>query len=197
MMFVPLAQVEARVARTAHAFFPPRWIVRARDVDSARQDLAAIVRELDATQPFIEIQSLDAMMLDSVGMQRFYLVVLSAFALFAVLLAAVGIYAAYSYMIASRTAEIGVRLALGASPGRIVCGIVGRAVLLGGVATGVGLASAAAGARVLDSLLVNVSASDPLTYAAVAVVLPATVTLATVVPAARAARIDPLDALRR
>ncbi len=197
MMFVPLAQVEARVARTAHAFFPPRWIIRARDVNTARRELAAVVREIDPTQPFIEIQSLDAMMLNSVGMQRFYLVVLSAFAVFAVLLAAVGIYAAYSFAIASRTAEIGVRLALGASPGGIVSGIVWRAVMLGGIATAVGLAGAAAGARVLNSLLFNVTASDPFTYVAVAVVLLGTVTLATLIPALRAAKIDPLIALRR
>jgi len=197
MMFVPLAQVEERVLRTAHSFFPPRWIVRARDVDSARRELAAVVREIDPTQPFIEIQSLDAMMLRSVGMQRFYLVVLSAFAIFAVLLAAVGTYAAYSYAIATRTAEIGVRLALGASPAGIVSGIVGRAVALGAIAIGVGLAGAAAGARVLNSLLFNVSVSDPLTYVAVAVMLLGTVTVATVIPASRAARIDPLSALRR
>jgi ABC-type antimicrobial peptide transport system permease subunit len=196
-VFVPLAQVEARVARTAHAFFPPRWIVRARDVNTARRELAAIVREVDRTQPFIEIQSLDAMMLNSVGMQRFYFVVLSAFAGFAVLLAAVGIYATYSYAIAGRTAEIGVRLALGASPGAIVAGIVWRAVFFGGIATGVGLAGAAAVARVLKTLLFDVSVSDPLTYAAVAVMLLGTVTLATLIPALRAAKIDPLIALRR
>jgi predicted permease len=197
MVFVPLAQVEARVARTAHAFFPPRWIVRARDVNMARRELAAIVREVDPTQPFIEVQSLDAMMLNSVGMQRFYFVVLSAFAGFAVLLAAVGIYATYSYAIAGRTAEIGVRLALGASPGAIVAGIVWRAVFVGGIATGVGLAGAAAVARVLKSLLFGVSVSDPFTYAAVAVMLLGTVTLATLIPALRAAKIDPLIALRR
>ena len=197
MLFVPLAQVEGRVARTAHAFFPPRWIVRARDVSTARRELAAVVREIDSTQPFIEIQSLDAMMLNSVGMQRFYLVVLSAFALFAVLLAAVGIYAAYSYAIASRTAEIGVRLALGASPGGIVSGIVRRAMALGAVATAVGLAGAAAGARALNSLLFNVSTSDPVTYVVVAGVLLGTVAVATLIPAVRAARIDPLIALRR
>jgi putative ABC transport system permease protein len=197
MMFVPLAQVEARVARTAHAFFPPRWIVRARDVSTARRELAAIVREVDPTQPFIDVHSLDAMMLNSVGMQRFYFVVLAAFAGFAVLLAAVGIYATYSYAIAGRTAEIGVRLALGASPGAIVAGIVWRAVFLGGMATGAGLVGAAAGARVLESLLFGVSAADPFTYAAVAVVLLGTVTLATLMPAMRAAKIDPLVALRR
>jgi putative ABC transport system permease protein len=197
MMFVPLAQVEARVASTAHAFFPPRWIVRARDVTTARRDLAAVVRDIDPTQPFIEIQSLDAMMVDSVGMQRFYLVVLSAFAVFAVLLAAVGTYAAYSYAIAGRTAEIGVRLALGASPSGIVSGIVRRAMLLGGSATAVGLAGAGAGARVLNSLLYNVSSSDPWTYVAVALVLLGTVAVAALIPAVRAARIDPLIALRR
>jgi predicted permease len=198
LMFVPLAQVEPRAIRTAHQFFPPRWIVRsAGDMESARRELEAVARELDPSQPFIEIQSFDAMMINSVGMQRFYLAVLSAFALFAVLLSAVGIYAAYSYSVASRTAEIGVRLALGAAPGRILAGIVGPALLLGAVATAVGLAAAATGVRVLDSLLFNVRGSDPLTYAAVAAVLLATVALATLIPALRAASIDPLTALRR
>lgn len=198
MMFVPLAQVEASVARTAHSFFPPRWIVRAaRDVDSARRELEAVIRELDPTQPFIEIQTLDALMINSVGMQRFYLVVLSAFALFAVSLAAVGIYAAYSYAIASRTAEIGVRLALGARPRSIVWEVVSRALLLGGLATAVGLVGAAAGAKILRAVLFNVSGTDPLTYAAVAVTLLATVFASTLIPAVRAARVDPLVTLRR
>ena len=197
MLFVPLAQVEAGALKTAHAFFPPRWIVRsARDVESARRELEAVVRSLDPSQPFIEIQTLDAMMSNSVGMQRFYLAVLSAFAIFAVLLAAVGIYATYSYAIASRTAEIGVRLALGASPARIIGGIVGRALALGALATAVGLGIAAASARLLNSVLYNVRASDPMSYATVAVILLGTVALATVIPAARAAKIDPLRALR-
>jgi putative ABC transport system permease protein len=198
MLFVPLAQVEPGALRTAHAFFPPRWIVRAaRDSDSARRVLETVVRELDPSQPFIDIQTMDAMMNNSVSTQRFYLAVLSAFAIFAVLLAAVGIYATYSFAIASRATEIGVRLALGASPGNIVRGIVGRALLLGSVATGVGLATAAASARVLNSVLYNVSPSDPFSYGVVAVVLLATVAVATMIPAARAARIDPLVALRR
>jgi predicted permease len=198
MLFVPLAQVEHGALRTAHAFFPPRWIVRAdRDLEGARRQLEAIVRELDPAQPFIEIQTLDAMMTNSVAMQRFYLAVLSAFALFAVLLAAVGIYATYSYAIASRTTEIGVRLALGAAPRKIVGDIVGRAVLLGGLAISVGLGGAAAASKLLNSVLYQVSPSDPLSYAVVGVVLLGTVALATFIPAARAARIDPLSALRR
>jgi putative ABC transport system permease protein len=197
MFFVPLAQVEAANVRVAHSYFPPRWIVRARDVAQARRELEAIIRELDSTQPFIEIQSLDALMINSVGMQRFYFVVLSAFALFAVSLAAVGIYAAYSYAIASRTAEIGVRLALGARPAGILWSVVSRALVLGGVATAVGLAAAAAGARVLRSVLFDVSTTDQLTYAVVGFTLLATVFAATLIPALRAARIDPLVAIRR
>ena len=198
MLFVPLAQVEHGAMKTAHAFFPPRWIVRsARDVESARRELEAVVRELDPTQPFIEIQTYDSLMANSVAMHRFYLAVLSAFAIFAVLLAAVGIYATYSYAIASRTTEIGVRLALGAAPRRIVMGIVLRALTLGAIATAVGLGAAAASARVLGSMLYGVTTSDPLSYVAVAVVLLGTVAIATTIPAARAARIDPLIALRR
>jgi putative ABC transport system permease protein len=115
----------------------------------------------------------------------------------AVALAAVGIYATYSYSIATRTAEIGVRLALGAAPRQIVTGIVVPAIALGAIATGVGLGIAAASAKILNSVLYNVSAADPASYAAVALVLLATVTMATIIPALRAARIDPLNALRR
>jgi predicted permease len=198
LLFVALAQVDGRTIRLAHQFFPPRWIVRAsRDVDSARRELETVIRALDPAQPFIEIQTLDSLMANSIPMERFYLAVLSAFSLFAVLLAAVGIYATYSYAIASRAAEIGVRLALGAAPQRIVTGIVGRAVLLGTVATTIGLVMAAASAKLLDSVLYNVSRLDPLSYAAVAVVLLGTVVLATSLPAWRAARIDPVSALRR
>ena len=198
LLFVPLAQADGPTIRTAHQFFPPRWIVRAeRDVAGARRELASVIRAIDPAQPFIEIQTLDDMMHRSVAMERFYLAVLSAFAMFAVLLAAVGIYATYSYAIASRTAEIGVRLALGASPRGIISSIVSRALVSGALATAVGLGVAAASARVLTSMLYEVKASDPLSYAVVAVMLLGTVAIATLIPAVRAARIDPLAALRR
>ena len=197
MMFVPLAQVEAPVVKTAHSYFPPRFIVRARDIDGARRALDEVVRQLDPAQPFIEIQTLDALMVNSVAMQRFYLVVLSAFAIFALALAAVGIYATYSYSIATRSAEIGVRLALGATPRDILGGVIGWALMLGGIATAVGLAAAAAATRVLRSVLFEVSSTDPLTYAAVGVMLLLTVASATLWPAVRAARTDPLRAMRQ
>jgi putative ABC transport system permease protein len=100
-------------------------------------------------------------------------------------------------MIASRTAEIGVRLALGAAPSRILWGVVRQGVLLGAVAVAVGLAGAAAASRVLRAVLFNVTGTDPVTYVVVAVTLLATIALATVLPAMRAARIDPLVAIRQ
>ena len=198
MMFVPLAQVEASIARIAHSFFPPRWIVRSSlDTAGARRHLETVIRALDPAQPFIEVQSLESLMLRSIGMQRFYLVVLTAFAAFAVLLAAVGVYAAYSYAVASRTTEIGVRLALGAAPRQIMWRVVSRALLLGTVATAFGLGAAAAAARLLRSVLFGISATDPSTYVMVGAALVLTVLLAALLPAVRAARVDPLTAIRR
>ena len=112
-------------------------------------------------------------------------------------LAAVGVYASYSYAVASRTSEIGVRLALGAAPLQIMWSVVSRALLLGAAATAVGLAVAAAAARLLRSVLFGVSAADPFTDLAVGIALVATVLLAALFPALRAARVDPLAAIRR
>jgi predicted permease len=198
VMFVPLAQLEASVARTAHSFFPPRWIVKSRqDLEGARRQLESVVRDLDPSQPFIEVRTLESLMVNSVSTQRFYFVVLMAFAVFAVVLAAVGIYAAYSYTIASRTAEIGVRLALGAAPRKILWGVLSQSLLLGAVAVGIGLAGAAAASRLLRSVLFQVEATEPSTYVAVGFILLTTILLATLIPAWRAARIDPLVAIRR
>jgi len=197
VMFVPLAQVDAAVLRTAHAFFPPRWIVRtSQNVDGARRQLEEVVRELDPAQPFVDVQTFESLMLNSISTQRFYLAVLLTFALFAVVLAAIGVYASYSYAIASRTQEIGVRLALGAAPSRILRRIVAQGLVHGGVAIVVGLMAAAAGGRVLQAVLFGVSPTDPATYAVVGVTLLGTVLVATLVPALRAARVDPLVAIR-
>jgi predicted permease len=197
MMFVPLAQVETALMRTAHSFFPPRWIVQSsQDVASARRELAAIIRDLNPTQPFIEIQTMDSLMVNSIAMPRFYLAVLLAFAFVAVSLAAVGIYGVYAYATASRLPEIGVRLALGASPRSILLQVIGRAVRLGTVATVAGLVGAAAVTRVLQSELFGITPTDPLTYTAVGVILIATVFAAALAPAVRAARVDPLVAMR-
>ncbi len=136
-------------------------------------------------------------MMRSIAMQRFYLVVLTAFAAFAVLLAAVGVYASYSYAVASRTSEIGVRLALGAAPRQIMWSVVSRALLHGRSGYRGGPRRGRRRGTTAASVLFGVSAADPFTYFAVGIALIATVLLAALFPALRAARVDPLAAIRR
>jgi ABC-type antimicrobial peptide transport system permease subunit len=124
--------------------------------------------------------------------RRFAMLLQLAFALVALALAAVGIYGTTSFYVAHRTREIGLRLALGAQPGRVLREVVWQGVALSLAGIVVGAAAAAALARTLASLLFGIGAGDPATYAAVALLLAA----ASLGPARRAARVDPLIALR-
>ncbi len=133
---------------------------------------------------------------DSIAPRRLNFVLVSAFALVALVLTAAGLYGVMSYIVAQRTREIGMRMALGAS-GRQVLGMVfGQAGRVTAVGIGIGVAGALALTRLMSSLLFGVSAADPLIYAAVSVLLAAVALAAVAVPASRATRIDPLRALR-
>jgi ABC-type antimicrobial peptide transport system permease subunit len=139
---------------------------------------------------------MSAIVTDSFARARFTAVVLSGFALLALVLGAVGVYGVVSCSVAQRTREFGVRMALGATPG-LVLGLVlkrGAAIAAGGVA--VGLAAAYAGTRTLSVLLYGVSPTDVLTFAAAPVLLAGIALMATWIPARRAVRTDPLHALR-
>lgn len=101
-----------------------------------------------------------------------------------------------SFAVARRTREIGVRMAMGARPGDILLMILGRGIALASLGLGIGLAGAFGVTRLLRSLLVGVAATDPLTFAAIALLVPLVTLLACLVPARRATRVDPLVALR-
>jgi predicted permease len=158
--------------------------------------LRATLSNIDPQLPLANIQTLEEVVRESTAARRFTVLLLGAFAALALILALVGIYGVMAYSVSRQTAEIGVRMALGASPGSVL-----RLILLGGlrpVAVGmaVGLAASLVLSRFIASLLFGVTPRDPITYATVAVLLLATAVIACIVPARQALRIDVVSALR-
>ena len=157
-----------------------------------RRNVAAIDREL----PIAKIEPMAAVIGASIAERRFTMLLLSAFAAVAVALAAIGIYGVLAYLVSQRTQEIGVRLAIGAAPGDVARLFLGEGARLALVGLAAGVAGAAAATRALSALLFGVTATDPLTFAAVAGTLALVALAAAYVPARRAARVDPMVALR-
>ncbi len=162
--------------------------------------LAALLREkVHAVDPLIPVpgaRSLGSIVTSSLGNERFRTQLLALFAGLALLLASVGIAGVMSQSVRQRTAEIGVRMALGAEPRRVVGGLLAEGMRLTALGLAIGTAGALAVSRVLASFLYGVGAADPATYAAVALLLAACAALACWIPARRAASIDPMRALR-
>ena len=160
---------------------------------------AAIVREihaLDPTIPIFDVRTMTDRMSDSMARQRFAAIMLGAFALFALILAAVGVYGVMSYLVSQGTHDIGVRMALGAQRGSIVWMVVRQAMELTGAGIVAGLVGAALLTRVMSTLLFGVSATDIVTFSAVPVILATIALLASYLPARRATQVDPVVALR-
>jgi len=160
---------------------------------------ASAIREVHAVDPdavVYDIRTMQDRLYRSMARQRFASVMLAAFAAFALLLAAVGIYGVMSYLVAQSTHDIGVRVALGASRGNILGLVIRQGMELTVAGIGTGLIGAAALTRVMASLLFGVSATDFLTFGAVALLLAAVAFAAAAIPARRATTVDPMVALR-
>jgi putative ABC transport system permease protein len=151
---------------------------------------------IDRHQPVSNVAAMQDLVSESLARQRFSVLLLGAFAGVALVLAAVGIYGVMSYSVAQRTHEIGVRMALGARPRDVLGLAVGQGLKLVLAGVVIGVASALAMTRVMASLLFQVSPADPATYAAISLTLAGVATAACLVPARRAAKVDPLIALR-
>src|SRR4030095_15732365 len=146
--------------------------------------------------PIYKLQTLEELVSASVAQPRFYMLLLGGFAVVALVMAAIGMYGVIAYAVSQRRQEIGVRMALGATRGSVVRMVGARGWVLRFAGAAAGLAGAFLATRGLRSLLFAVSASDPMTYTGVALVLAAVAAFVSYLPARRAARTEPQLALR-
>jgi putative ABC transport system permease protein len=156
----------------------------------------AQVTAVDKDQPVSNIQSMEQIISVSISQQRFSMLLLGIFAAVALVLAAVGIYGVMSYTVSQRTSEIGIRVALGASRSDVLRLVVGEGMRLALIGMGFGLAGALAVTRLMAAMLFGISATDPITFAAIALLLGGVALLACYLPARRAMKVDPMIALR-
>jgi putative ABC transport system permease protein len=191
------ARPEVYVSYLQNAQERMRLVIRtATDPLTTVPAVREVVRALDKDLAFSQVLTMTQLLDRSVSQRRLNMLLLGLFAAMALLLAAIGIYGVMSYSVSQRTHEIGVRMALGAERRHIFKLVVGQAATLALVGVGIGLAAALALTRLMSSLLFGVSATDPLTFAGVAVLLTVVALLASYLPARRAMRVDPMMALR-
>jgi len=172
-------------------------IVRSTTEPSALfQSIRTRLRAVDKDQPLTSMRLLDQIISESTGQRRFSVVLLTAFAGVALILAIVGLYGVMAYLVTQRTHEIGLRMALGAPRVNVFRLIVGQGLLLTAFGLVIGLAGALALTRLMSSMLYEISATDPLTFAGIPIALAVVSFLASYVPARRAMKVDPIVALR-
>lgn len=156
----------------------------------------SIVAQIDSDLPVGEVTTIEEIIADSTGEPRFRSFLIAGFALLALVLAGVGVYGLISFTVTQRVPEIGVRLALGASPRQVFTQVIGQGLKLAALGVVMGLVAAVAATTLVQSLLFNTSATEPLVYVSLSVLLLAMAALACYVPARRAMRVDPMTALR-
>jgi putative ABC transport system permease protein len=174
------------------------WLT-VRAVGAPTSVAGAVQREIwaiDKTLPVANMQPLTQLVSEAAAQPRLTMLIFGLFASAALALAAIGVYGVVAYSVAQRTREIGVRMALGAQPGRIVSGVLRHGLTLAVIGIAIGVAGAYALARFITAILYGTEPTDAVTYGAVAVLLTMCATFASLVPARRAAKVDPVTALR-
>jgi len=158
--------------------------------------IRALVERVNSKEVVYSVETMDEVVADSLAARRFSMVLLGIFAGLALLLSSIGIYGVISYLVGQRTHEIGIRVALGAQRGDVLSMVIGQGAKMALTGVGIGLVAAFALTREMAKMLYGVSATDPVTFGGVALVLLFVALLACYVPARRAMRVDPLVALR-
>ncbi len=195
--YIPFRQQRAEDISYLSGEIPVEFVIRTKGAPEALTSaIPEVVKAEDASMPVSRIESMSALLDDSLARQRFAARLLGAFGILALLLAGVGIYAVMAYLVTERTHEMGVRMALGAEPGDVLRLVLSTGMRLALVGVFAGLSGALAAGRLLANQLFGVTATDPATFACVAGALAMTAALACAIPASRAARVAPLVALR-
>ena len=191
-MYLPYGQV------TPWDFYAPRDLALRTNGDPAilMGAVREAIRSVDPDQPVSNVATMEEVLGREASQRRLGMIMLTAFAVLAVLLASLGIYGVLAYFVAQHRNEIGVRLALGATPARILLLVLKKGMKLTLLGVAIGLAASFALTRLMTSLLFGVKAVDPLTFAAVPLLLAVVALLACWIPARRAAKVDPMVALR-
>jgi predicted permease len=197
VMYIPQSQVPEGITTLAAAVIPLSFAVRTKgDPDGMRMVVDREIHAVDSIIPITQVRTMQQVVAVSVARQNFNMALLSVFAGIALLLAAIGIYGLMAYTVEQRTQELGIRMALGAGRSNVLRLVLGHGVKLTVAGVVLGTALAYAMTRLLASLLFGVTASDPLTFVAVAAILAGVAMIATVIPARRASSVDPSGSLR-
>lgn len=198
LMYVPVAQAGDTAVRVAHSYFQVSWVIRAAGLSP---ELSARVREelraIDPKQPITAFRSLDEVKARAMATERFQMLLLALFAGIGLVLAAAGIYGLMAYTVSQRTREFGIRMALGATRGRVLGSVLRQGALLGTIGVGTGAFGAMAFTRSLESFLFDVSTLDGPTFVTVGVLVLMVAVLSSLLPALRAIRLNPVAALRQ
>ena len=196
IMYLPAAQIPDLETRMTNGLLGESWVVR---TESARVDVLPAIQRIfmqNAHAPLLSVEPMSEVISDSVAQQRFSMILLCAFGLISLVLGAAGLYGVMSYNVARQTREIGVRMALGARREDVAGMVLKDAGVLVGIGLAIGVALSLLGAKIVGSLLFGVKPRDPMALATASGVLLLTGLFAAWWPARRAARVEPMEALR-
>ncbi|HTV54393.1 MAG TPA: ABC transporter permease [Terriglobia bacterium] len=197
MMYVPIAQVTGGVTSLIETITPVWWAIRTCvPPSSLSREIGRRLLQASDGLPVAQIQPMDQSLVKSTAQTNFNMTLLTIFATFALLLAAVGIYGVIAYSVQQRTHEIGIRMALGATQQGVRRMVIRQGVTLALIGVGIGAVAAFWLTRLIAKMLYGVKASDPVVFVSVAILLSLVALIAAYIPARRAARVDPMVALR-
>jgi len=198
VMYVPVGQVPDGVMRMVHSLIPMSWGVRThRDPMALRVAAEREFLAVDGQLPIGQVRTMEQVLAVSTARESFNMLLFGTFAAVALLLAVLGIYGLMSYTVEQRTHEIGVRMALGAGRRETIVLVVGTGLKLAAAGIALGMAGAYGATRLMSSLLYGVRPTDPISFAGVAAGMFVIAVIASLIPALRASRLDPVSALKR